>query len=101
MPMPPIACLIPAQPRTYVLIGALEAEQFSVTKINVVAWAATGDGIVPVTVAGANHGQEKRPAVLQPDGSVEEVEGCVFANQDEWRRVAVKRARAAEMTKAA
>lgn len=95
--MPPITCLIPAQPRTYVLIGILEAEQFSVMKVNVVAWAATGDGVVPVTVAGANHGQERRPAVLHSDGSVEEAEGCVFANQDEWRRLAVKRARAADI----
>ena len=96
--MPPIACLIPAQPRTYVLIATLDAEQFNVMKVNVVAWAATADGVVPVTVSGANHGQEQRPAVLQPDGSVEDAEGCVFANQDEWRRVAVKRARAAEFT---
>jgi hypothetical protein len=99
--MPPIACLIPAHPGTYVLLGTLDADQFIVAKINVVAWAAAGDALVPVTVAGANHGQECRLAVLQPDGSVEEAEGGVFANQDEWRRVAVKRVRAAEIAKAA
>lgn len=95
--MPPITCLIPAQPGTCALLGTLGADQFIVMKINIVAWASSGDAVVPVTVAGANHGQEKRLAVLQPNGSVEEVEGCVFANQDEWRRVAVKRARAAEI----
>lgn len=93
--MPPITCLIAAQAGTYVLIGTLESDQFSITKANVVAWAATGDGLVPMTVAGANHGQDEPPAVLQPDGSVEEVKGSVFASQDEWKRVAVKRARAA------
>lgn len=99
--MPPITCLIPAHPATFVLIGTLEADQFIVMRVNAVAWALSGDAVVPVTVAGANHGQEKRLAVLQPDGSVEEADGSVFANQDEWRRVAVKRARAAEIAKAA
>lgn len=99
--MPPITCLIPAQPATYVLIGTLSADQFIAMKINVVAWAASKDAIVPVTLAGANHAQEGRLAVLQPDGSVEEADGGVFANQDEWRRVAVKRARAAEIAIAA
>ncbi|HYI38898.1 MAG TPA: hypothetical protein VE053_01110 [Allosphingosinicella sp.] len=95
--MPPITCLVPAQPGTYVLLGTLDADQFIVTKINVVAWATAGDVLVPVTVAGANHGQEHRLAVLQPDGIVEEADGGVFTSQDEWRRVAVKRARAAEI----
>lgn len=99
--MSPFTHVVSAQPRTYVLIGALEANQFSVTKINVVAWAAIGDSLVPVTVAGPNHGQEDAPSVLQPDGSVEEAKGSVFASQDEWKRVAVKRARAAEFSKAA
>lgn len=99
--MPPITSLVAAQPHTYVLIGSLEADQFSVAKINVVAWAAVGDSIVPVTIGGANHGQDDGTAVLQPDGSVEEAGGGVFASQDEWKRVAVKRARAAEIAKAA
>lgn len=99
--MPPITCLIPAHLGTSVLIGTLEADQFIVMKVNVVAWALSGGAVVPVTVAGANHGQEERLAVLQPDSSVEEPDGSVFANQDEWRRVAVKRARSAEIAKAA
>lgn len=98
--MPPITCLIPAHPGTSVLIGTLEADQFIVMKVNVVAWALSGDAVVPVTVAGVNHGQEKGLAVLQPDGSVEKRDGSVFANQDEWRRVAVKRARAGEIANA-
>lgn len=96
--MPPIDRLIPAQPGTYVLIGTLEAEQFAIARINVIAWAATVEGIVPVTVAGPRHGREDIPAVLQPDGSVEEADGTLFANSDEWRRTAVKRARAAEIS---
>lgn len=99
--MPPITALVAAQPHTYVLIGRLEADQFSIARVNVVAWAAAGDGIVPVTVAGANHKQDAAPAVLQPDGSVEEPGGAVFATQDEWKRAAVKRARAAEIARAA
>jgi hypothetical protein len=95
--MPPIDCLIPAQPGTYVLIGTLEAEQFAVARINVIAWAATNGEIIPVTMAGLRHGQETIPAVLQPDGTVEEADGALFANPDEWRRTAVKRARSAEI----
>ena len=95
--MPPINFLLPVQPGTYVLIGTLEAEQFAVARVNVIAWAATDDGIVPVTVAGLKHGRESIPAVLQPDGSVEEADGTLFANPDEWRRTAVKRARSAEI----
>ena len=97
--MPSITSLIPAQPRTYVLVPTLEGDTFNVLKVNVIAWGVSGDGVVPVTVAGPNHGQETMPAVLQPDGSVEEAEGSVFVSQDEWKRVAVKRARAAESIK--
>jgi hypothetical protein len=99
--MSPITCLIAAEPKTYVLVPTLAGETFSVLKVNVVAWTPSGDGIVPVTVAGANHGLETMPAVLQPDGSVEEVDGSVFANQEVWKRAAVKRVRAAASIKAA
>lgn len=95
--MPSTDRLIPAQPGTYILIGTLKAEQFAVSRINVIAWALRDEGVAPVTVAGLRHGRDGNPAVLQPDGSVEEADGNLFANPDEWRRTAVKRARSAEV----
>jgi hypothetical protein len=87
--------LIPAQPGTYVLIAVLKADQFQASQANVIGWSAAGERVTPVTVAGFNHGMDEPLAVLQPDGSVEEVDGLVYTNQDEWKRAAVKRLRAA------
>ena len=92
MPLP--STLMPAQAGTYVLIATLKDDQFQAVQVNVIGWAAVEERVVPVTVAGLNHGLNEPLAVLQPDGRVEEVDGLVYINQDEWKRVAVKRKRA-------
>jgi hypothetical protein len=93
--MSPPSALIPAQPGTYVLIASLKADQFQASLVNVIGWSAAAERVAPVTVAGLNHGTDQPLAVLQPDGRVEEADGLVYANQDEWKRAAVKRMRAA------
>ena len=89
--------LVPAHPETFLLIGTLENDQFTVGRACVLAWALDSERLVPVTVAGPNHGRQEMLAVLQPDGRVEVPDGSSYANLDEWRRVAVKRARAEEI----
>lgn len=86
--------LLPAQPGTYVLVASLQADQFQACLVSVIGWLAA-ERVTPVTVAGLNHGRDEPLAVLQPDGRVEEADGQVYANQDEWKRAAVKRMRAA------
>jgi hypothetical protein len=87
--------LIPAQSGTYALIAVLKADQFHASQVNVIGWSAAAERITPVTVAGLNHGMDEPLAVLQPDGRVEEADGLVYTNQEEWKRAAIKRIRAA------
>ena len=77
------------------LVGRLRDDQFEIVQVNVLGWAATAEGLSPVTVAGLNHGQSEPLAVLQPDGRVEEPDGQLYPNQEEWKRSAVRRIRAA------
>lgn len=94
--MSSIDVLIPSTPGTYVLVPRLNADQFETAQVNVLGWAATSQGLTPVTVAGLNHGQDTALAVLQPDGRVEEPDGQIFPSQDEWKRTTVRRVRAAQ-----
>jgi hypothetical protein len=94
--MSSINSLIAAAPGTYLLVPRLNADQFEAVQVNVVGWAATSEGLAPVTVSGLNNGQQPPFAVLQPDGRVEETDGQNYPNQDEWKRATVRRVRAAQ-----
>jgi hypothetical protein len=94
--MSSIDALMPATPGTYVLVPRLNDDHFEAVQVNVVGWAATSEGLAPVTVAGVNHGQDAPLAVLQPDGRVEEPDGQIFPSRDEWKRATVRRVRAAQ-----
>lgn len=85
----------PAAPETYVLgiWWASENEVGGYYKKAVMGWSISGDGYLhPWTVDGVDDGRNDLPAILQPDGQVEDPIDRRYENVTEWYEGAKRKA---------